>query len=251
MGFCFELGCPDLFGSVLALSPRSLEKDDDPVQITKSLLPMTILFGAFVVGTMPARSEVIIGNFDPADPPNGHLLAHVGQSFAEETWFTMGDASYDLTSAVLYLRLQAPESNQPLLQLWGQSEANPDLYEEVLAFETPGLSTLPTGDQAVTFTATGGYQLQANNSYFLRLTSSTEIGAYFQWVGGIELPSGLGVEPTGVGAEYLSGYLGNYQLNGTPSIAAVPEPASIVMIVATLPLVVGFLWRRHRVRAAA
>ena len=128
---------------------------------------------------------------------------------------------------------------------------------------TPGASLLTFTNPAFTnseafaaltytFAPSTAFTLQANTSYFLYLTSSNTLGTPFLWDG-----SKPAVTPTGQGATYLkstTSALDSFELDGQDPppnvVAATPEPSTLFVVAATIPLGLGFWWfKRRRVAA--
>lgn len=202
----------------------------------RRLAAMVLGLAVATAGRATAGPTLVIGNL----PGNNNNLANIGEGLTADVGFTMGSTSYTLADATLELRLGAPSSNAPLLQLRADTSGSPGAVLET--FTTPG--SLPTGDNPITFTPSTPFTLQANTSYFLYLTSSTTTGAFYNWLG-----SNPVVNPTGPGATYLAGSASptgplSFQVDGTV-VAAVPEPSTLVgACIATLAGA-GALWRRR------
>lgn len=223
----------------------------------------TLAFAAAVllVSVAPTHAALILGNL----PGNNGNLNNIGQGLTASVGFTMTDA-YTLSNAQLSLRLNTPTDNGPSFRLPGgvapasPSDNAPELRltsdlagnNTLLTFVTP--SSLPTGDNVITFGAPSAYTLQAGTTYYLTLGSSNSGGAYFNWLGN-NPPATL----TGPGATYTAfrpsqdGYAGplSFAVNGTP-VVALPEPAGVAMLAAGLPcLATVSAWGRRRLGVAA
>jgi len=216
------------------------------------LAAVTVLL---TTGAIPARADLIIGNL-PGNNSNVSVIGALGSTAA--MGFTMGSSSYTLTDAELVLTLTAPTasppslSNAPLLQLRSDVSGAPGA--SLLTFTNPDFTKVtPLTPSTFTFTPSTPFTLQANTSYFLYLASSTTLGAPFLWDA-----SKPAVTPTGSGATYLkstTSALNSFELDGqdppaNPNVASTPEPSTLFIVAATVPVGLGFWWfKRRRVAA--
>lgn len=208
-----------------------LYQDDHPMRTIRNLVCGAAMTAMLATAASPALAGTvtIIGN--NSGTPNN--LANIGEGLTSSVTFKMGSTSYNLADAELLLRLNAPASNAPLLEL---TNGNGKVLETLT---TP--KSLATGDNLITFTAASPFTLEAGQTYSLLLTSSTMTGAYFNWLGG-----NPAVTPTGPGATYVSTTANKpltFQLDGT---AIVPEPSTLLMSGLSAFAVVGFVRLRRR-----
>jgi hypothetical protein len=204
-----------------------------------------------------AGPVLVIGNEPQVNDGAFSAVASLGGTYSKAVGFTMPGESIALESVTLRLKEQPGSSSTLTVALFGGSNSGPS-GTALVSFNSPNIPTL-AGD--VTFTPTNPFRLQANATYWLDVTGTSNTLNGIVWYAGSP-----GVAPTGIataaGARFdsksgslsamqASSVMNSFQVAGSFGPSSVPEPPSLILSVLAIPAGLACAgWRYRRSLAA-
>jgi hypothetical protein len=212
-------------------------------------------------GRQGRAGSVVIGNLSGATDRTSSVVSSFGGLYSKAVGFTMGADAYELDSVTLRLLEQTGSQSTLSIHLYGGTAANPS-GPALVDFDAP---TIPMIVGNVTFTPTESFVLQANQTYWLDLTGTSNHLNGITWYASAPSLVPIGVA-TNAGARFTdqgapptqlmpSSVVNSFQISGTFQPAGVPEPPALISAATALLAGLGYAariwWRRRRLRARA